>query len=165
MFEIEDKFFEKRIIDFCKLNKLNITFIQSPMFYNSRQDFQNYLGKSKKPFMAAFYKQQRIEKNILMLDSNPVGGKWSFDEENRKKIPESLTTPSQPKFKEDIIVKDVKKLVNDLFNNHPGDTVNFWLGTSREEALKALDLFIKEKMENFGQYEDAVKKKLTLSFS
>ena len=47
MFEIEDKFFEKRIIDFCKLNKLNITFIQSPMFYNSRQDFQNYLGNLK----------------------------------------------------------------------------------------------------------------------
>ena len=45
-----------------------------------------------------------------------------------------------------------------IFNNHPGDTVNFWLGTSREEALKALDLFIKEKIENFGQYEDAVKK-------
>ena len=135
------------------------------MFYNTRQDFQNYLVKSKKPFMAAFYKQQRIEKNILMLDGNPMGGKWSFDEENRKKIPESLPTPSQPKFKEDIIVKDVKKLVNDLFNNHPGDTVNFWLATSREEALKALDLFIKEKMENFGQYEDAVKKKLTLSFS
>ena len=92
-----------------------------------------------------------------MLDGNPMGGKWSFDEENRKKIPESLTTPSQPKFKEDVIVKDVKKLVNDLFNNHPGDTVNFWLGTSRKR-LKALDLFIKEKMENFGQYEDAVKK-------
>mgnify|MGYP003349897906 CR=1 FL=1 len=52
--------------------------------------------------MASFYKQQRIEKNILMLDDNPIGGKWSFDEENRKKIPESLTTPSQPKFKEDI---------------------------------------------------------------
>ena len=94
MFEIEDKFFEKRIIDFCTVNKLNITFIQSPMFYNSRQDFHNYLARSKKPFMATFYKQQRIEKNILMLDGNPMGGKWSFDEENRKKIPESLTTPS-----------------------------------------------------------------------
>ena len=40
MYEIEDKFFEKRIIDFCKLNKLNITFIQSPMFYNSRKIFR-----------------------------------------------------------------------------------------------------------------------------
>ena len=36
--------------------------------------------------MATFYKQQRIEKNILMLDDNPIGGKWSFDEENRKKF-------------------------------------------------------------------------------
>ena len=158
MFEIEDKFFEKRIINFCTLNKINITFIQSPMFYNAREDFQNYLANSKKPFMATFYKQQRIEKNILMHKDNPIGGKWSFDEENRKKIPEGLITPSEPKFKEDTVIKDVKKLVNDLFTNHPGDIANFWLGTSREEALKALDLFIKEKMENFGHYEDAVKK-------
>ena len=128
------------------------------MFYNAREDFQNYLANSKKPFMATFYKQQRIEKNILMHKDNPIGGKWSFDEENRKKIPEGLITPSEPKFKEDTVIKDVKKLVNDLFTNHPGDIANFWLGTSREESLKALDLFIKEKMENFGQYEDAVKK-------
>ncbi len=158
MYEIEDKFFEKRIIDFCTHNKLTITFIQSPMFYNSREDFQKYLSKSKKPFMATFYKQQRIEKNILILDGNPIGEKWSFDEENRKKIPESLIIPSQLKFKEDTIIKDVKKLVNILFAKHPGGTENFWLGTSREDALKALDLFIKEKIKNFGHYEDAVKK-------
>ena len=108
--------------------------------------------------MATFYKQQRIEKNILILDGNPIGEKWSFDEENRKKIPESLIIPSQLKFKEDTIIKDVKKLVNILFAKHPGGTENFWLGTSREDALKALDLFIKEKIKNFGHYEDAVKK-------
>ena len=158
MFEIEDKFFEKRIIDFGKQNKLTIHFIKSPMFFSSREDFKSYLTKSKKPFMATFYKQQRIEKNILVDDNKPIGGKWSFDEENRKKIPEILITPSQPKFKDDIILQDVKKLVNELFPEHPGDTNNFWLGTSRDEALKALDFFIKEKIENFGHYEDAVKK-------
>ncbi len=164
MYEIEDKFFEKRIINYCKINKLTIEFIKSPMFFNSRQDFKSYLSKSKKPFMSTFYKQQRIEKNILMDKSNPTGGKWSFDEENRKKIPENLMTPSQPNFKEDGIIKDVKKLVNNLFSKHPGETNDFWLGTSREEALKALDVFIKEKIENFGQYEDAVKKKSPFLF-
>ena len=158
MYEIEDKFFEKRIIDFGKQNKLTIHFIKSPMFFSSREDFKSYLTKSKKPFMATFYKQQRIEKNILVDDNKPIGGKWSFDEENRKKIPEILITPSQPKFKDDIILQDVKKLVNELFPEHPGDTNHFWLGTSRDEALKALDFFIKEKIENFGHYEDAVKK-------
>ena len=131
MYEIEDKFFEKRIIDFGKQNKLTIHFIKSPMFFSSREEFKSYLIKSKKPFMATFYKQQRIEKNILVDDNKPIGGKWSFDEENRKKIPEILITPSQPKFKDDIILQDVKKLVNELFPEHPGDTNHFWLGTSR----------------------------------
>ena len=164
MYEIEDKFFEKRIIDFGKQNKLTIHFIKSPMFFSSRKDFKSYLTKSKKPFMATFYKQQRIEKNILVDDNKPIGGKWSFDEENRKKIPEILITPSQPKFKDDIILKNVKKLVNELFSEHPGDTNNFWLGTSRDEGLKALDFFIKEKIENFGHYEDAVKKQSPFLF-
>ena len=164
MYEIEDKFFEKRIIDFSKKNKLTINFIKSPMFFNSRKEFKSYLNNSKKPFMATFYRQQRIEKNILVDADKPIGGKWSFDEENRKKIPANLITPSQLKFKDDIILKNVKKLVNELFSEHPGDTNNFWLGTSRDEGLKALDFFIKEKIENFGHYEDAVKKESPFLF-
>ena len=49
-------------------------------------------------------------------------------------------------------------MVNELFHNHPGDTKNYWLGTSRKDALKALDLFIKDKINYFGDYEDAVRK-------
>ena len=158
MFEIEDKFFEKRILKFCKKNKISIEFLKSPMFLNSRESFKNYLSKVKKPFMATFYKQERIEKNILMSDKKPVGDKWSFDEENRKKIPDKLEIPSLPKHNEDIVLKDVKKIINEFFSTHPGDTNNYWLGSSRKDALKALDLFIKEKVSNFGDYEDAVKK-------
>ena len=65
-----------------------------------------------------------------MLNDNPIGENGVLMKKIGKNS-ESLSTPSQPKFKEDIIVKDVKKLVNVLFTNHPGDTVNFWLGTSR----------------------------------
>ncbi|MDC1184928.1 cryptochrome/photolyase family protein [Alphaproteobacteria bacterium] len=80
------------------------------------------------------------------------------DEENRKKIPNNIPDPLLPKFKDDPILEDIKKMVNDLFHNHPGDTKNYWLGTSRKDALKALDLFIKDKINNFGDYEDAVRK-------
>ena len=93
-----------------------------------------------------------------MDDNKPLGNKWSFDEENRKKIPDNLYIPSLPNFTEDTIVKEVKKTVEDFFSSHPGDTTNYWLGSSRRDALKALDLFIKEKINNFGDYEDAVKK-------
>ena len=46
-FEIEDKFFEKKILQFLKKEKINWNVIQTPMFLNSRNEFNNYLGKSK----------------------------------------------------------------------------------------------------------------------
>jgi deoxyribodipyrimidine photolyase-related protein len=158
MFEVEDKFFEKRILRFCKKNNIKINFLESPMFLNTRSDFKKYLSKVKKPFMATYYKQQRIEKNILMNGDKPIGEKCSFDEENRKKIPDNILIPSLPNFTEDADVKDVKKTVDDFFPNHPGNVSSYWLGSSRKDALKALDVFIKDKIINFGDYEDAVKK-------
>jgi len=158
MYEIEDKFFEKRIINFCKKKNVEIQFLESPMFLNTRDDFVNYLSKIKKPFMATFYKQQRIKKNILMNNDKPLGGKWSYDEDNRKKIPNNLDVPMIEEFKDDSLVSEVKKMVDKFFPNHPGDVNNFWLGTSRKDALKAVDAFINKKITNFGDYEDAVRK-------
>ena len=64
------------------------------MFLNSRDEFKNYLGKSKKPFMATFYKEVRRKSGILMgADGNPIGGKWSFDEDNRNKLPKDILIP------------------------------------------------------------------------
>ena len=36
------------------------------MFLNSREEFNNYLSKNKRPFMATFYKGTRQKLNILM---------------------------------------------------------------------------------------------------
>ena len=49
--------------------------------------------------MGNFYKIVRRKLNIL-VDKNgePKGKKWSFDEENRKKLPKEVKIPSTPKF-------------------------------------------------------------------
>jgi len=65
-FEVEDKFFEKKIIQFTKKEKIKWNIIQTPMFLNSREEFKKYLSKSKKPFMATFYKDVRKKSGILM---------------------------------------------------------------------------------------------------
>ena len=75
-FEIEDKFFEKKITQFLKKENIKWNIIQTPMFLNSRNDFKNYLKKSKKPLMATFYKDVRKKSGILMgSKGNPIGGK------------------------------------------------------------------------------------------
>ena len=42
--------------------------------------------------MATFYKKQRRRFDILVdNDGNPIGGKWSYDDMNRKKNPKKFT--------------------------------------------------------------------------
>jgi len=97
-FEVEDKFFEKKINHFVKKEKIKWNIFQTPMFLNSRDEFKQYLSKSKKPFMATFYKEVRKKSGILMgSDGNPIGGKWSFDEDNRNKLPKNISIPKFPK--------------------------------------------------------------------
>ena len=61
------------------------------MFLDNREDFKKYLSKTKKPFMAKYYKEKRERLNILLnKDGSPEGGKWSFDEDNRKKLPKNI---------------------------------------------------------------------------
>ena len=155
-FEIEDKFFEKKIKSLCNKNNIKWTQIQSPMFINSRDEFKEYLNKTKKPFMANFYKIARFKTDILMDKDKPKGGKWSFDEENRNKLPKDIKIPSMIKIKETKHTKDLKIKIKELFPNHPGNVENFWLPTTYDESIKWLDHFISKKFNLFGDYEDAV---------
>lgn len=157
MFEIEDKFFESEIIKFCKKNKLELIFDRSPMFLVSRDEFKNYNSTVKKPFMKSFYEGLRKSTNILMEGGKPVGGKFSFDADNRKKIPKKFdVVSSNIKVTDDKITKEVKVLVDKYFSDHPGNSENFWLCVDRKSTLSFLNVFFKEKFQLFGDYEDAI---------
>ena len=127
------------------------------MFLNSREEFDDYLTKNKKPFMATFYKSSRKKFNVLInQDGKPVGNKWSFDEDNRKKIPKNISVPKFPKILETKHTKTLKPIIEKIFKNHPGDTKNFWFATEFNDVVKLFNFFTKEKLNLFGDYEDAV---------
>ena len=156
-FEIEDKFFEKKVQNFVKKNDLIWHQIKSPMFLNTREEFNNYLSKNKRPFMATFYKGTRQKLDILMKkDGTPEGGKWSFDEDNRKKLPKNTKVPKFPTITETKHTKNLKPIVEKIFKDHPGSTQNFWFTTEYDDVVKLLNFFLKEKSNLFGDYEDAV---------
>ena len=155
-FEIEDKSFER---EFKKLEspKLKLIEHRSPMFLFSREEFNTFHTGKKVFRMASFYKFGRKKFNILIdKDSNPIGEKWSFDEDNRKKIPKGTEIPSLPKIKLSKYHDLICKLINEHFNDHPGSLENFWFPVKRKEATQCLDVFIKERMQKFGVYEDAM---------
>ena len=164
-FEIEDIFFEKRLKYFFNKKNINFHEIKSPMFLTARDEFKKYLQGTKKPFMANFYKINRTKFDILMnKDGSPKGGKWSFDEDNRKKLPKNIKIPEHLKFKSTKHTEELKIFIEMNFKNHPGTTKNFWFPTTRDQSQKLLDQFLKDKINLFGDYEDAVSKKSNILF-
>ncbi len=164
-FEIEDKVFEEKIILLLKKMNIKINQIATPMFLTTRIEFKEYLSRYKKPFMANFYKLVREKTNILMNpDGKPKGGKWSYDEDNRKKLPKDIKIPAIYKFKDTKHTENIKKIVDSNFKDHPGNTKYFWFPTTRKDAQKQLDNFLNERLKLFGDYEDAVSDKSNTMF-
>ncbi len=154
-FEIEDKFFEEKI--FSLKNEIEVEVVKSPMFLFEREEFTATLKKNKKPIMANFYKLSRRKLNILMDGDKPVGGKWSFDEDNRKKLPKGIEIPKTTLYINKY-VKQISPIINKIFNDNVGSLDNFWLPSDRISSHKFLDEFLEKKFNLFGDYEDALSK-------
>ena len=157
IYTIEDKSFEKQILK-IKKSVENIQIIDTPMFLTNPADFAEMCPKRKKPLykMTDFYISQRKKLDILMDMGKPYGGKWTYDSENRKKIPKTMVPPPPLKFKQTNHTQDVKNLVNKVFTNHYGSCDNFNYPTTRNDAQKNLKDFIKNRLKLFGDFEDAV---------
>lgn len=160
-YEKEDKFFSNDLKTLSVKLNCELSTYRSPAFLNSHQDFEAYLSRYKKPFMKFFYEDSRKRFNIL-VDKNlkPVGGKWSFDEDNRNKLKKETFVPQIPSSIADEITLEVINLINQHFKDHPGELnsngFNFIFPVTRIDALNWLDQFFAERFYNFGEFEDAL---------
>lgn len=163
-YEIEDKFMRELIVNFCKEQKISLKIINSPGFLTSQEEFSFYLQKNKL-FMQSFYIWQRKRLNILLDDKEkPIGGKWSFDADNRKPLPKKIELPEISFPKHTKHTQDIILLVEKEFKDHPGGVDNFYLPTTRKDALVWFDNFLETRFKLFGDYEDAISKEKVFLF-
>lgn len=142
----------------------NIYFYPSPGFICSNQDLTTFFVGKEHYSMAQFYTHQRKSRDILMKGQSPIGGKYSFDTENRKKIPKDLPIP--PPF---IPPKNrhTEEVIAELESEFPdaiGEATPFLYPTTHEEAHKALQVFLNDKLAWFGDYQDAIQKEESFLF-
>ena len=68
----------------------------------------------QKTLMGRFYEMQRRRMNLLVdADGAPVGGRWSFDADNRKKLPKAIVVPDRPIQAETALVRDARRSLTD----------------------------------------------------
>ncbi|MEK9727120.1 MAG: cryptochrome/photolyase family protein [Candidatus Margulisiibacteriota bacterium] len=156
LIEIVDLQVSDAIHDLCHRQGIKTTVIPSRMFINPIDHFTDYLNSVKKPFMKTYYERVRKSSHILMENGKPVGGKFSFDEMNRKKCPRDLKIPLRQFPNHCEIRREVIIQVNRDFSDHPGDANELWLPVTRSESLDWWNDFLTRYFTLFGDYEDAI---------
>jgi deoxyribodipyrimidine photolyase-related protein len=107
-----------------------------------------------------FYRYARRRHDILMDGTEPAGGRWNFDADNREPPPKVLDVAAPPPIVEDEIDERVRA---DLDRWEREDGIRF-LGNdgprlfpaTRSEALARLRHFVEHRLPAFGPYEDAM---------
>ena len=125
-----DDLLTKRVRKTLQQRSCVLEILPTPMLLTPTKVMDDYFNGRRKPMMVHFYQMQRKRLGVLIDDQGaPVGGRWSFDADNRKKLPKGITVPEEPSI--------------DL----PVDHLS---------AQQWLDNFLEHRLAGFGTYEDAI---------
>jgi deoxyribodipyrimidine photolyase-related protein len=160
-----DNWLDRQLKKAAKVQGIEIIYLPSPNFLNNLPEDVQLLGHKKTYFQTSFYTEQRKQRKILIeKDGSPIGGQWSFDAENRKKIPKNTPIPAIHFFGSNKYIEEATQYVKSSFKKNPGKweapfkTVEkeLYYPVTHADAKKAMELFIAEKLDLFGIYEDAM---------
>jgi deoxyribodipyrimidine photolyase-related protein len=153
-----DYLLERRIEKACNTHAILFNKNQSPLFLNTPEEITAYFSEKKRMFHADFYKQQRLSRNIL-LESNqkPIGGKWTYDDENRLKYPKGKTPPKVVNLNANHFYKEAIAYTQKYFPDNYGNlNIDFIYPSTFDESKKWLNNFLTKRFSEFGAYEDAI---------
>ncbi|MDX1639064.1 MAG: cryptochrome/photolyase family protein [Balneolaceae bacterium] len=155
-----DDWLRRRLHDAAGSAGLELTEYDTPMFLNTRRDLERYFEGQNTYYHADFYAEQRKKWDILVDDDDkPVGGKWSYDTENRSKYPRGKSPPAIQWPDPNEYYREAKQYVEEQFPGNYGtlDSPVQYPVTYRETS-KWLDQFLERRFREFGDYQDAIVK-------
>lgn len=131
--------------------------LANEQWLTTEDDFVGACGERPPWRMDAFYRYVRRRYDVLMTrERKPLGGRFSFDGENRSPWPGAPPAPVAPRFEPDEVTREVLALVEQRWPSHWGTLERFAMPCSREDARAFVDFVGRSCIEHFGPYEDAM---------
>ena len=134
--------------------------VDSDHFYTARNQAADIFASRKQWLMEFFYRQMRVEHQVLMDGANkPVGGQWNYDHDNRKSWRGTPAEPADARSLHDhsALWETIVNAGVNSFGNPKADQLAWAL--NRDEALHQLDAFIRHALPHFGDFQDAMSAK------
>jgi len=153
-----DNWLEKRLKKGSGDHNIQLTKYDNPQFLNTPLELQAFFKDKKKFFQTKFYIHQRKQRNIL-LDKvgKPLGGKWTYDTDNRKKypkkkIPPPIQYPTTNQYYQEALTYTKENFGNNygILRDQPLYPITF------KDSKVWLQQFLETRFWEFGPYEDAI---------
>jgi deoxyribodipyrimidine photolyase-related protein len=152
-----DDWLLSRLTAACSAAGVRLTVHDDPHFLTPDSEITAFTAGKQKLFFTDFYIRQRKRLKVLLTpDAKPVGGKWSFDADNRKKLPKTVRPPAPCVVSENKYVREACEYVRTRFPDALGSDAPFRYPTSAAEARAWLTDFLEHRFADFGLYEDAI---------
>jgi deoxyribodipyrimidine photolyase-related protein len=136
--------------------KMPVEILSDNRFIAAHDEFAEWAEGRKELVMEYWYRLMRKKTGLLMDGEKPVGGKWNYDQDNRKPLKKKVAMKGPMRFFNDTVTTEVIMLVDKQFANHFGELQPFWYAVSAKQAKRALSHFIKHQLPYFGDYQDAM---------
>ena len=134
--------------------------LPTPTFALPRSEFTRWARGRSRFRMEDFYREQRRRFGVLMEgDSEPAGGRWNFDTDNREPPPKGRPTLAAPPPYipvEDEIDAEVRRDLDEMALDTVGVDGPRLFPVTPVEARAALHHFIAHRLPLFGRFEDAM---------
>ena len=134
--------------------------VENQLWLTSVAEWDAFKKGRKELRMEYWYRRVRSARGWLMDEragkSEPIGGTWNLDKENRKRLAPGTHVPA-PIY--GTVTPLVQSVIDEVLADRTtlfGDASTMIWPTTRREALAALDAFCAERLANFGPYEDAM---------
>lgn len=152
-----DGVIEQKIAKLIKALGCDVQRYESPAFLTSTEYIEQYFKGKKKFLMQSFYIEQRKRLHILVTKTgDPVGGKWSFDTDNRKKYDKRVAIPPMTAVKSTEFHQEAVVYVNKHFADNPGSIDTILYPVTFGPVHRWLDEFLEHRLKHFGDYQDAI---------
>ena len=153
-----DQWLEQRMQKACEQHGVAAHKNNSPLFLLTSEENAHYFSGRKRMFQTDFYKNQRQQRNILMdTDKIPMGGKWTFDDENRLKYPKGKTPPPVHFLASNQLHDEAAQYVRQYFPDNYGNlNPQFIYPTNFADSKQWLKTFFATRFAEFGAYEDSI---------
>jgi len=153
-----DNWLERRIQQTARMSGINIKKYENSLFLNTMEENDLFFNNRSTYFQTDYYTHQRKKQQILIdVQQKPLGGKWTYDAENRLKYPKNKQAPTISFPASSTYYLEAIEYVNKYFSDHYGTlSTDFIYPTTHTESNAWLQQFLEERFAEFGTYEDAI---------